>query len=61
MEPAGSPSGALEELCESVHPNRDVCSNGAALALGALGLVAAIGFAGAEVLRYRRTSQGATS
>lgn len=54
-------SGPLEEVCESVHPNRDACSDGAALALGFLALVAAIGVAGAEIVWQRRARTGVVS
>lgn len=48
------PAGAVVELCESLHPNRDACSDGAAAVVGAVGLLATLGVAGADALRQRR-------
>lgn len=47
-------TGPVEELCESLHPNRGTCSEGAAAAVGVVGLLATVGMAGADVLRQRR-------
>lgn len=51
--PASS-GGALEEFCESVHPNRDACGDGAAYLVGALALLGTLGVAGADLARQRR-------
>lgn len=47
-------AGAVVEMCESLHPNRNECSEGAAAVVGAVGILATIGMAGADVLRQRR-------
>jgi len=47
-------TGPVEELCESLHPNRSACSDGAAAAVGVVGLLATVGMAGADVARQRR-------
>lgn len=52
--PASSRSGPLERVCESVHPNADSCSEGAAVLLGLLALLGTVGVAGADVVRERR-------
>lgn len=52
--PVTSRSGPLEEFCESVHPNGDDCSEGAALALGLLALAGTVGVAGTDLLRQRQ-------
>lgn len=49
-------TGPVEEVCESLHPNRDACSEGAAAAVGVAGLLATVGMAGADVVRQRRQS-----
>lgn len=49
-----SRSGPLEEVCESVHPNRDRCSEGAALAVGLVAVLATLAVAGTDVVRHRR-------
>jgi len=54
--PPARRAGAVVELCESLHPNRDDCSEGAAAVVGAVGILATIGMAGADVLRQRRCS-----
>lgn len=47
-------TGPVEELCESLHPNGDDCSEGAAATVGVVGLLATVGMAGADVVRQRR-------
>jgi hypothetical protein len=44
----------LEDVCESVHPNRDACRDGAAVVFGLLAVLGATGVAVAEVLWQRR-------
>lgn len=47
-------TGPVEEVCESLHPNGTRCSEGAAVVVGLLGLLATVGVAGADVVRQRR-------
>lgn len=47
-------TGPVEELCESLHPKGASCSEGAAAAVGVVGLLATVGMAGADVVRQRR-------
>ena len=54
-QPARVTPGAIEEVCESVHPNRSPsCSTGAVAAVGVLGLLATVGAAGLDVRRRRQ-------
>jgi hypothetical protein len=53
-ERAARASRVVDLICESVHPNRDACSKGAALTLALLALVATVGVSGVEVARQRR-------
>lgn len=56
--PAAARSGPLDRMCESVHPNGDSCSRGAAATLGLLALLSTFGVAGADVVRRRRVRPG---
>jgi hypothetical protein len=55
---APASAGKLIDICESIHPNKDACRDGAAVALGILAVVAATGVALAEVLWQRRARFG---
>ena len=47
-------SGPLDEVCESIHPNHDGCSQGAGAVAGVVGLLATVSVAGADLFRQRR-------
>lgn len=55
---ASSSSGPLEAFCASVHPNGSSCSQGAALALGLLGVLVTLSLAGYEIRKQWPNSDG---
>lgn len=59
--PATVPSasqGPLESFCASIHPNGNSCSEGAAVALGLLGVLLTVALAGYEIRKQRAGTDG---